>query len=131
MSKTKDEKDVLVALLPCISSLDTLKNESWYHIPVKSAPKIMPPKILAFYQGKVFGKQHAYQIRYFGEVSHCDILPRKELFPEDTTKPEKAENLYYRLELSSLEERSQPISSYRPRRLVFVPTTLGKFERAE
>lgn len=131
MAKTKAEKYVLVAILPTIDALQRLQSDGWYHIPVKTAPMIMPPKILAFYQGKIFGKQHAYQIRYFGEVSHCDILPRKELFPEDTTKPEKAENLYYRLELSFLEERSQPILSYRPRRLVFVPTTLEKFKRAE
>ena len=131
MVKTKADKNVLVAILPQISALNRLQDEGWYHIPVKSAPEKMPPKILAFYQGKVFGKQHAYQIRYFGEVSHCDVLPRKELFPDDNRKPEKAENLYYRLELSSLEERSQPIPSYRPRRLVFVPTTLEKFEHAE
>jgi hypothetical protein len=81
---------------------------------------------LAFYQGHVFGKKAAYQIRYFGEVSQCDIVPRRVLFPNDVTKPEKAENLYYRLELSALEERAVPIPSYRPRRLVFVPTTIKK-----
>ncbi|MEI7847470.1 MAG: DUF559 domain-containing protein [Chloroflexota bacterium] len=131
MTKTKIEKNVLVAILPKIEALDRLQNEGWYHIPVETAPKDMPPKILAFYQGKVFGKQQAYQIRYFGEVSHCDVLPRKVLFPNDEQKPEKAEKLYYRLEIAALEERIKSIPSYRPRRLVFIPTTLEKFERAE
>jgi hypothetical protein len=38
------------------------------------------PKALAFYQGKVFGKDEAYKIQYFGDVSQVDIVPRKDLF---------------------------------------------------
>jgi len=130
MTKTKDGKNVLVALLPRISSLDTLINESWYRIPVESAPKPCSPQILAFYQGKVFGKEQAYQIRYFGEVNRIDILARKELFPNDETNLTKSEKMYYRLQIASLEERHQPIPSYRPRRLVFIPTTIKKFNLA-
>jgi len=44
---------------------------------------------------------------------------------------DKAENLYYRIELKNLEERYVPIISYRPRRLVFIPTTLEKFQNAD
>jgi very-short-patch-repair endonuclease len=33
--------------------------------------------------------------------------------------------------LKSLQERYTPIISYRPRRLVFIPTTLAKFENAD
>jgi very-short-patch-repair endonuclease len=128
----KHSKEVLVALLPRKSSLETLQTEQWYHIPVDTAPqKRWPPKILAFYQGKVFGSEEAYKIRYFGEVDQIDIVPRKVLFPDDEKNAHKAENLYYRLQLKSLEKRQAPIVSYRPRRLVFIPTTLEKFEYAE
>jgi len=66
-------KELLVALLPKVSALDILKTEGWYHIPLETAPKRWPPKMMAFYQGKVFGKDDAYQIRYFGEVSQIDV----------------------------------------------------------
>ena len=132
MAQKKNElKELLVALLPKKSALDTLINEGWYHIPVEKAPKRWPPKLLALYQGKVFGAEEAYKIRHYGEVNHIDIVPRKELFPDDEENLYKAEKLYYRLQLSKPEERETPIVSYRPRRLVFIPTTLEKFLRAE
>lgn len=130
LSKEK-KKELIVALLPKTSALDILKNEGWYHIPVENAPKRWPPKVIAFYQGRVFGVEERYKIRYFGEVGNIDIVPRKALFPNDDENKHKEENLYYRIQLQDLQERKTPIISYRPRRLVFIPTTLKKFEHAE
>ncbi len=127
----EETKELLVALLPKTSALDILKSERWYHIPVETAPKRWPPKVIAFYQGKVFGKEEGYKVRYYGEVSRIDIVPRKELFPDDKENEHKAENPYYCVHIKKLEERPVPIVSYRPRRLVFIPTTLKKFELAE
>lgn len=131
----KTDKELLVAILPKESALDILKTESWYHIPVENVPfkwrEGWRPKVMAFYQGKVFGKNDAYKIRYFGDVSSVDVAPRKELFPDDEENQQKDENLYYRIRLKSLQERGTPIISYRPRRLVFIPTTLEKFENAD
>jgi len=133
--ESMEEKELLVALLPKTSALDILKTEHWYHIPVQDVPHRWEegwrPKVMAFYQGKVFGKDEAYKIRYFGEVNHVDIVRRKELFPDDEENQYKAENLYYRIRLISLQTRYIPIVSYRPRRLVFVPTTWDKFEHAD
>ena len=126
-----DPKELLVALLPRTASLDILKSEGWYHIPVETAPKRWPPKVLAFYQGKVFGAAERDKIRYFGEVREIEIVPRRELFPHDEKNVQKADKLYYRLRLHRLEERKTPIVSHRPRRLVFIPTTLKKFEMAD
>lgn len=104
-------------------------------MPVESMPgrwrEGWRPKAMAFYQGKVFGEEEAYKIRYFGEVDHIDILPRKELFPNDDENQHKAEKLYYRVAIKELQPRYRPIVSYRPRRLVFIPTTRRKFENAE
>lgn len=128
--REKKQKELLVALLPKKTALKTLKKEGWYHIPVETAPKRFPPKAMAFYQGRVFGKD-AFQIRYFGEVERIDIVPRKELFPKDKRNLHKAERLYHRIQLKDLQMRYSPIVSYRPRRLVFVPTTMEKFQLAE
>lgn len=131
MAHQKENKELLVALLPKKSALDILRTEGWYHIPVENAPKRWPPTILAFYQGKVFGGDEAYTIRHFGEVQQIDMVPRKVLFPDDDKNLDKADNLYYRIQLKELKTRYAPIISYRPRRLVFIPTTLEKFESAE
>ncbi len=130
-SQEKEQKELLVALLPRTSALDTLKSEGWYHIPVENAPRRWPPKVMAFYQGKVFGKEERYKIRYFGDVGRIDTVPRKELFPDDEENSYKAEKLYYRMDVKNIQSRYRPIISYRPRRLVFLPTTLTKFENAE
>jgi len=122
----KVNKELLVALLPKVSALDILRNEGWYHIPVATAPKCWPPKMMAFYQGKVFGNGDAYKIQYFGEVGNIEIVQRKELFPDDDENKHKAENMYFRLEINHLQPKYPPIISYRPRRLVFIPTTSGE-----
>ena len=130
--KKTENKELLVALFPKKSALDILKNEGWYHIPVETAPqKRWPPKVMAFYQGAVFGVEERYKIRYFAEVGNIDIVPRKVLFPDDEENKHKGDNLYYCVHLKELQERGLPIISYRPRRLVFIPTTLKKFELAE
>ena len=130
--RKKKEKDVLVALLPRKESLQILQEEGWYHIPVDSqVEKRIPPRVLAFYQGASFGKKEKYKIRYYGEVESYEIVKRKALFPDDEKNAHKAENLYYRFRIKELEERPVPIISHRPRRLVFIPTTLKKFDRAE
>jgi very-short-patch-repair endonuclease len=132
LTKRKTEnKEVLVALLPKISALDVLRSEGWYHIPVENAPKRWPPKVMAFYQGMVFGKEERSKIRYYGEVDDYPVVPRKELFPDDEENRHKAERLYYRVNIKNLQSLYEPIVSYRPRRLVFIPTTLSKFENAE
>ena len=130
MPRNKGKKELLVALLPKKSALDILKNEGWYHIPVANAPKRWPPKSMAFYQGRVF-EEDAYKIQYFGEVESITIVPRKKLFPVTKRNQHKAEKLYYQIRLKDLQMRYTPIVSYRPRRLVFVPSTMEKFEKAE
>ena len=131
----KENKELLVALLPKKSALEILKSEGWYHIPVENAPqrweKGWRPRFIAFYQGKVFGPTEAYKILHFGEVDRVEVVPRKNLFPDDEKNRHKAENLYYRVQLKELQQRYRPIVSYRPRRLVFIPTTWKKFEHAD
>jgi len=123
-------QELLVALLPRKVALKRLQKEGWYHIPVENAPRRWAPEVMAFFQGKVFGDEEAYKIRYFGEVAGIDTVPRKELFRTTKRNAFKAERLYYRIQIKDLRMRYRPIVSYRPRRIVFLPTTLAKFEQA-
>jgi very-short-patch-repair endonuclease len=122
-------KDGLVAILKDKSDLAILQEQGWYRIPVASAPKRWPPRWLAFYQPRNFGGD-AYRIRYFGQVNDIRRAKRREIFPNEIASA-KSEREYFILNLAKLEEREVPIPSYRPRRLVFIPTTWAKFEQAE
>jgi very-short-patch-repair endonuclease len=123
------DKDVLIALLKDKKDFAILQTEGWYRIPIKYVPRRWPPRWLAFYQPKAFGKE-AYRIRYFGEVGEIQIVPRSELFPNEFSNS-NSDRFYYKIHLKSLEERASPIPSLRPRRLVFIPTTWRKFNLAE
>ena len=120
---------MLVCLLKEKSDFTILLEQSWYRIPVKHAPKRWPPKWLAFYQPKAFGND-AYRIRYFAEVEEIITATRQDLFPYELPNP-KSDQEYFKLQIKSLEEKSRPILSSRPRRLAFIPTTWLKFDIAE
>jgi len=123
------DKEVLIALLKEKKDFAILQTEGWYRIPIIQAPRRWPPRWLAFYQPKAFGED-AYRIRYYGEVEEIQVVPRRELFPNEFPNVNSGK-LYYQIRLNSLEERASPIPSLRPRRLVFIPTTWGKFNLAE
>lgn len=124
----EQNKNGLIAILKEVADLAILKNEGWYRIPVKSAPSRWPPKWLAFYQPKPF-EDEAYQIKYYGTVKEILKVKRYELFPNELPS-NKSEQEYFKIFLDELEERSSPILSARPRRLVFIPTTREKFDNA-
>lgn len=117
-----------MAILKAKSDLAILQEQGWYRIPVVSTPRRWPPRWLAFYQPKAFGED-AYRIRYFGQVKDIRRARRSEIFPNEIPSL-NSEREYYILSLAKLEEREAPILSYRPRRLVFIPTTWQKFESA-
>jgi very-short-patch-repair endonuclease len=127
-SKTR-RGEVLVAILKAKSDYAILLEQGWYRIPVTKAPRSWPPKWLAFYQPNAFGED-AYRVRYFGEIDNIELAKRDELFPNEISSV-KSNQVYYKIWLKSLEERYEPIPSYRPRRLVFIPTTWNKFRGAE
>ncbi len=130
MEKTNDSlNDMLLAIFTCKNSLTTLQEKNWYHIPVKSAPgSFQTAKWMCFYQGRIF-EDEAYRVQYYGEIESYEVVPYRDLFP-DRIDSEKSDWLYYKIHLKELKRLSEPILSFRPRRLSFVPTTLEKFNSA-
>jgi len=123
--------EMLLAIFKYKYQLSILQEMGWYHIPVGRTPKSWPPKWLCFYQGEAFKEENkAYCIEYYGEIESSEIVPYHELFP-NLIESEKSNWLYYRVRLKELKQLPQPIPSFRPRRLSFVPTTWVKFESAE
>ena len=124
--------EVLVAILNNRSDFVTARDRGWYRVPVSSAQKWLkdrwPPQWLAFYQTKVF-RHEAFAVRYYADVLEVREVTRLDLFP-DQPNHEKAHRRYYQLMLASLQQLKEPILSRRWRRIVFIPTTWGKFINA-
>lgn len=121
--------ELLVAILKEPSDLAILQEQSWYRVPVDKAPRRWPPQWLAFYHTKAFGEELAYSVQYYGEVGDIRVRKRHELFPREFQNS-RSERTYYQVFLKQLLVRAAPIHSTRPRRLIFVPSTWNKFERA-
>jgi len=124
-----DRGEALVAILNDPAALAILREQGWYRVPVATAPRRWPPKLIAFYQTQVFGDE-AYAIRYFGQVSDIRQVSRSDLFP-DKGPNAKTGKRYYQVFLQDLQTLARPIVSKRWRRIVFIPTTVEKFWLAE
>lgn len=129
-----DEKsgEVLVAIVQRQLDMSYAREQHWYRIPVESVQKLLgkrwPPKWIAFYQTKAFGSE-AFSIRYYAHVHGTSIVSRHELFPDEPMSA-KSERKYYKLSLGELVQWTYPIHSRRWRRIVFIPTTMSKFQNA-
>src|SRR3972149_1587657 len=127
--RQKEKKDVLIALMNNKEDFKIAHEESWYRIPVQSAPRIVRDKKLkyiAFYQTKIFG-ENAFKIEWHGEVKNISVVKRKKLFPNLEHDP-KAENDYYKIEFDELQKLPSPIISRRHRRVPFITTTFKQFK---
>ncbi|MFH1007787.1 MAG: DUF559 domain-containing protein [Candidatus Latescibacterota bacterium] len=120
---------VIIAITNNRKDLQIAREEHWYRIPVKSAPKrLKEATYLAFYQTKEFGEDK-WAVRYYAEIRSKRILRRIELFPDEPYHP-RANEEYYKIELGDLQTRGEPILSRKGRRIAFISTTWEKFQRA-
>lgn len=126
---TDDDALVLVAVLNRPRDLTIAREQGWYRIPVKRAPRRVAADYLAFYQTQAFG-QEAYAVRYYAPVRRFHVARRAELLPDEPNHP-RAGEAYYQIEIGSLERLPQPIPSRRLRRISFIPTTLKRLLAAE
>ncbi len=125
--------EVLVAIVNNLEDMRLVCEAGWYRIPVSSAQRWLkdrwPPRMVAFYQTKVFGSE-AYTIKYYAAVQDIRVASRTDLFPNTPSNDPKADRRYYQLLLGELQTLPHPIISRRLRRIVFIPTTLEKFRTA-
>lgn len=127
--QTDGRGEALVAILNDPAALSILQNEGWYRVPVTTAPRRWPPKLIAFYQTHVFGEE-AYAVRYYGAVREIRQVSRSALFPNEAPNA-KSRKSYYQVFLQDLHTLPRPIISRRWRRIIFIPTNVEKFWLAE
>jgi len=133
MMEATPHKNTLIGMVLRKQDLLTAQRESWYRIPVRSAPEMVKSGVLttlALYQTKAFGDDK-YTVRWWGDVEHISIKKRVELLPGEPWH-HNAEEPYYMIQLRKpLQELPKPIVSPIPRRNPFILTTRERLWKAK
>ncbi|MGB1251820.1 MAG: hypothetical protein ACPG8W_14470 [Candidatus Promineifilaceae bacterium] len=119
---------VLVAYVKNSADFDLIKQERWYRIPVRHAPKGIHAEWIAFYFGKRFGADK-YAVHYVARNSGHELATRLQLFPNEPNHP-RANDWYFKMQLSELRRLDRPIVSLSWRRVLFIHTTGDRFQHA-
>ena len=125
-----DDALVLVAIMPKPRDMDIARLLGWYRIPLKSAPKILHPDVIAFYQTSSFPKDHRSRIECYSEVSGVELTTRAELFRDEPEHP-RAHEEYFKIQLRSMEKLPHPVLADEWKRFTFFYTTGGRLFSAE
>nr|HID13365.1 hypothetical protein [Anaerolineae bacterium] len=121
---------VLVAIMNNRRDFEIARDEGWYRIPAKHAPRsTIEAAVLAFYFTKAFGDEK-WSIRWYGPVRGHELARRRDLLPDEPDHP-RADEAYYKLQLGPLIELERPILSLRWRRITFIETSWDRFTAAE
>jgi len=119
---------VLVAVVNNEQDFRRARDEGWYRIPVKRAPRQIAAEYLALYQTGKFGKQ-GRRINYYAPILRYHIATRRELLPDEPDHP-RANDQYFKLELGDFIPLERPILNERHPRLTFLITTLERLLNA-
>ena len=119
---------VLVAVVPSVADWERVCQEGWYRIPLRRTPRRIGAAYLAFYHPKCFDELR-WAIHYYAPIRRYSVVPRRELLPEHVDHP-RGDDLYYKLELGSLQRLPRPIPSLRLRRVTFIHTDLAALLQA-
>ena len=122
------EDRVLVAYVKDSADFQLIQSENWYRIPVRHAPKGIYAEWIAFYFGKKFGEDK-YAVHYVARNSGHELVTRLDLFPDQPNHP-RANDWYFKMQLSELRRLNRPIISLRWRRVLFIHTTGDRFQTA-
>lgn len=123
--------DALVALVKSRRDFRCAADDGWYRIPRDKAPtELLEGRIqrLAFYLPKQFGDD-AWQVRWVARITDIREVARRDLLPDEAQHP-RADAPYLKIELGPLGQLARPIPSRRLRRIIFIPTTWRKLQRA-
>lgn len=124
------EDRVLVGVMPDPADLTIAREQHWYRVPIKHAPTGIHAEYIAFYFTKKFGPELRWGIHLYARRTGHELVRRVELLPAQPNHP-RAEQMYYKLQLGELNQKTPPITSLRWRRITFIQTTWDRFQAAQ
>lgn len=119
------EDRVLVGVIYRKRDLTYALNDHWYRIPQKQMPRSVHTEYVAFFLSRAFGERNG-GVYYYAELKGLELAYRKDLLPKEANH-RRADEVYYRLALGELREKTPPILNPTKRTIAFVYTTWDRF----
>jgi hypothetical protein len=123
------EDRVLVGVMTRPQDLAIAREQRWYRIPQARAPRGVDAEYIAFYLTKPFGDALKWSIPFYARRAGHELVRRVDLLPDEPAHP-RADEVYYKIQLGPLQEKTPPIVAERWRRITFIHTTWDRFEAA-
>lgn len=123
---TYPEDRVLVGVINRKRDFEYAQKEHWYRIPRVRAPRSIDAEYVAFYFSRAFKAQNG-GIHYFARRTGYELVRRSDLLPNEK---QRANEIYYKLELAELEQKIPPILNPTMRPISFIYTTWDRFVKA-
>jgi len=120
---------VLVAVVNNQRDLAIAREQGWYRIPVKRAPRRVGADYLAFYLTGAFPEEQRHRVSYYAPIRAYRLATRTALLPDEPDHP-RAQDSYFKIEIGPLQQLACPIISRKLRRITFIPTTLARLLNA-
>ncbi len=123
------EDRVLVGVIRRKRDLIYARDQHWYRIPqVRLHQGVNAEYIALFLSGAVF-KERSGGIHYYAEKTGLELVRRKDLLPEEPNHS-RAKEVYYKVQLGDLMEKTPPVLNPSRRIISFVYTTWDRFVNA-
>ena len=119
------EDRVLVAVMPNPRDLIIAREQHWYRIPQKKAPRGIYAEYIAFYFTKAFGEMR-WAVHFYARRLGHELVRRIDLLPDEPDHP-RAYEPYFKIQLGPLQRKEPPILSSSWRRITFIHTTWDRF----
>lgn len=122
------EDRVLVGVVNRKRDLEIIQKERWYRIPQIRMLNGVNAEYIAFFLSKAFGEKNG-AVHCFAERQGLELLYRRDLLPREPNHP-RANEVYYKVQLGLIQEKSPPILNPTRRSISFVYTTWDRFTQA-
>ncbi len=121
---------VLVGVIKRKRDLTYAREEHWYRIPQVQMPRGVNTEYIAFFLNKTAFKNGESGIHYFARRTGLELVYRHQLLPDEADHP-NAGNVYYKVQLDDLREKTPAILNPTRRRFSFIYTTWDRFVHAQ
>lgn len=116
---------VLVVVMNQPRDLWIAREQHWYRIPVRRAPRRVGADYLALYLTGAFPPDQRHKVSLYAPIRAYHLATRIDLLPEEPNHP-RARERYFKVEIGPLQQLARPIPSHKLRRVTFIPTSLQR-----
>jgi hypothetical protein len=128
--KVLESGSVLVAVMNNLRDWEIARQQGWYRIPVKRAPRRVGADYLAFYLTGAFPEGQRFKVSHYAPIRAYRLATRVELLPDEADHP-RAQDSYFKVEIGPLQQLARPVCSRKLRRITFISTTLDLLLNAD